>query len=653
MKTIRRKIVIMPFVLLTVFLLSWDYWGKTEIRNLESKTDVNTEFLDGNQYYFSAFDGFYNNSDQPAFAAEEVFVKRIPGDGNHLLIMAYYSKNRYSGIRFTLPVGGNDLVFTDDGKNFDEKAGDGIYTARMNVSLKSFENELKEALSQMKRNKRATHFQNRTLIAEPMDTDIDVLDVSISRPIDITKIDGPLTNKLLDSLRRNSIFITDLKVVEDSTRTWNPCSQTGNLNGAWTFKTLFQQIASHSPDKIATDQELSDFVKKWLKSFTVTKVVNSDTVQGRPDLNTLILNPWLQKSKNAGNPSGFLDMRFAPFKLTSILNRFDLRTRFRQIPSGEGRFTFCAINSDCGAPLPFTFVVEYGIPGNGSCEQLASWASQWFNLKNYELGTEAYNQALQDITDQFTKCGLAPNKANQNCLNTVRTNDRAFSPLPVISEFREFRLNKSNHQLQQSVVAQLPADKYNAQIDNPDVQLLADYINARLDSIVADNYWIPDTYNGQPFLAGAGHITGRPLGDARDSTVFHWDASKNPRSPAFIQNLQTRQVFSLNTCTGCHSGELQTNYFHVEPVFFGTEANLSGFLTGKGQPGAYDADLNPSNDSLMVIDAALRPTKTPFIRMFNDILRRAQDLKQAATRSCGSVFQVRDMLMFQPTNSVH
>lgn len=652
MKTIRRKIVISSFALFSVFLLSWDYWGKTETESISSGVTVNSDYIDANHHYFSAFDGFDDKSDRPVFAAEEVLVKRIPGDGTHLLIMAYYPKSRYNGIRFTLSVGGNDLVFTDDGKFYDEKAGDGIYTARMNANVKSFEMEFKDAVTQMKRNRKgAAFFQNRTLIAEPIATDIDM--INIGRPIDITKVDSPLANKLLDSLRKNSIFITDLKVVEDSTRTWNSCTQRGNLNGAWTFKTLFQQIASHSPDKIATDQELSDFVKKWLKSFTVTKVVNGDTVQGRPDLNTLILNPWLQKSKNAGNPTGFLDMRFAPFKLTSILNRFDLRTRFRQIPSGEGRFTFCAISSDCGASIPFTFVVEYGIPGDGSCEQLSSWALQWYNLKNYELGSEAYNQALQNITDQFTKCGLAPNKANQNCLNTVRTNDRAFSPFPVVSEFREFRLNKNNHQLLQSVVAQLPADKYNVQVDNPDVQLLADYINARLDSIVTDNYWIPDTFNGQPFLAGAGHITGRPLGNARDSVVFHWDASKNQRSPAYIQNLQARQVFSLNTCTGCHSGELQTNYFHVEPVFFGTEASLSGFLTGKGQAGAYDADLNPENDSLMVIDAALRPTKAPFIRMFNDILRRAQDLKQVATRSCGSVFQVRDMLMFQPIGSVH
>src|SRR5439155_20526022 len=116
------------------------------------------------------------------------------------------------------------------------------------------------------------------------------------------------------------------------------------------------------------------------------------------------------KSRAAGNPSGFLDMRFAPFKLTAIVNRFDLRTRASGIPAGEGRMIFCLINSDCTAAESFTLIFEYGINKPEVCDSLKNWATQWFNLKDLTLGSTQYLSALQAITDQFTLCGTNPNR---------------------------------------------------------------------------------------------------------------------------------------------------------------------------------------------------------------------------------------------------
>lgn len=655
MKTFKQKIVFLPFVLFSLLLLSWDYLAPTEEGDGPENRARSSQSTDFQESQTAGLD-FQSASGRGTIvpAAEDVMVKKIPGDANHLLIMAYYPKTKYSGPAFNLDAGNALLSFSDDGKNYDEKAGDGIYTARIPANIKAFRNEAVQMMQQMKLSgQKAYRFEHRAMLVERNLPDFKAERLDKFNAVSIAGLTTPTSNKLIDSLRKNSIFITDLRVVEDPERTWNPCTQTGNLNGAWSFKTLFQQLASPSPDKIATDQQLSDFVKNWLGSFAKNRIINGDTVLARKKVQQLLINPWLDKSQKAGNPSGFLDMRFAPFKLTSILNRFDLRERFSGIPAGEARFTFCLINNDCTQSLPFTFVVEYGVPKQDFCDQLQDWAIQWFNLKNLDLGSAAYNQALQNITDQFTKSGQSANKANQNCLNTVRTNDRAFSPLPVISEFREFRLNKKNHQLVPSTVAQIPADKYNAQVSNPDVELLVKYINERRDSISNDTYWIPNTYDGEFFLAGAAHILGNPLGDARTMPVYHWNGTSQRQTTTFIRNTMTRHVFSLNTCTGCHSGELQTNFFHVEPVFFGSEAGLSGFLTGRPQTGAFDADLDSENDSMMVVDASLRPEESPMIRMFNDILRRAKDLKQIATGSCGDVFQVRDMLMHERTSAVH
>ncbi|HRI22520.1 MAG TPA: hypothetical protein PLA68_16275, partial [Panacibacter sp.] len=370
-------------------------------------------------------------------------------------------------------------------------------------------------------------------------------------------------------------------------------------------------------------------------------------------VDTKILNPWLAKSLAAGAPAGQLDFRFAPFKLTSLVNRLDLRERFSGIPAGEGRFTFNLINSSCTDKEDFTIVIEYAVNIPDNCDSLRWWAQQWYNLKDLQVGSSAYNAALNKITDRYSLCGSSPLKTNQSSLQTLRSNDRALSPSPIICEFREFILGVNSHQLFERAITHAPADKYNAKVDNADVRRMVNWINLVSDNINADNYILPDTWNDTPFRAGKLQILG-PTTGSNLPNVYHWNATNDKNGLAYITNNTTREVFSLNTCSGCHSGETQTNFTHVDPVFFGTEATLSGFLTGKpGQGGSYDWDLNPNNDSIMVKDPALRPTPNPKLRGFNDILRRARDLKGLALTPCGSVLALRDELMFKPINMVH
>jgi len=169
---------------------------------------------------------------------------------------------------------------------------------------------------------------------------------------------APPPATLLDSVRKSSIFITNLGVVEDTTRTWNACAQKGNANGVWTFGTLMRELASRSPTQKATDAALSTYIKNWLSNWERSQTINGDAVAARTLVDNLILTPWLTKSQNAGAPAGQLDMRFSPFKLMAIVNRYDSRD-----PSpnagvfhsgfGEGRFVFCLESSDCSGPQQF------------------------------------------------------------------------------------------------------------------------------------------------------------------------------------------------------------------------------------------------------------------------------------------------------------
>lgn len=158
---------------------------------------------------------------------------------------------------------------------------------------------------------------------------------------------------------------------------------------------------------------------------------------------------------------------------------------------------------------------------------------------------------------------------------------------------------------------------------------------------------------GLPILGGSAHINGAPTG--QPPNVFHWDGTDSTNPSTFIKNNISRFFFSENTCNACHAGETQTGFTHVDPVFFGTQATLSGFLTGRaGSGGAIDFDNNPGNDSMAVKDPALRPSAAnPNIHIFNDLLRRAKDLKAAINTTCGTALSISAELMFQPLNEPH
>lgn len=661
MKSSTKRIALLLTMGVATLLLSWNNAG----------SDFFCPFLKSNLYasenYFQytddenfspfaeefASDDFFDSGEHVP-PAEDVLVQRISGDNNHLLMMAYYSRENYAGQFVNVDDGGTKLVFRDDGQGDDKIAGDGFFTVKINANASEFRQLAKQMSDEIKRSgQKRIRFINRKMVVDPdAEEEFDEQSFDNSQAVSVSALSrGGGSNRLLDSIQQNCIFITDLKVIEDPSRTWNPCKQSGALNGAWSFKTFMKNLASSDPKNLADDATVSDFVKSWLRHWERDQTINSDKVAARSLVKNKILTPWLNQSEKSGSPKGQLDMKFAPFKLTAIVNRFDIRERFSGIPGGEVRFIFCLIDTTCTKAENFTMIMEYSPAISGSCDDVHAWANQWLNLKNFAFGSSAYNTALQKITDQVTKCGDNPKRANQSCLNHLRTNDRA---LGSSCEFREFVLGKNSHQLRETIVTDAPADKYNAQTDNPDVRRLVKWVNQNRRAIIDDQTVVPTTFEDSPLVGGKSTILGPTVGNPEKTKVYHWDGTKEKGTPTFIRNSTARQAFSLRVCSGCHAGETQTNFTHVDPVFFGKEATLSGFITGRaGQGGAFDFDGNPNNDSMMVEDPALRPAADPQVRMFNEILHRAKDLKQLVTSPCGSVLQIADELTFQPINMVH
>jgi len=703
MKALKRPLAVISTLITVTLLLSWRYFDDGSdtpfASSFSALSSENTELTDEQMLSWLADAGDSPQAaGQPPAAAEDVLVQKIAGDNSHLLIMAFYSKENYAGPSITIE-NGFTITLRDDGRGADKKSRRWLVHRQNTGNVAIFRRQAVGMAQQMKAsNFKPIRFIHREMVIAPdIPESFDLSSFDANQPASIAGLTNALSTDIspdlppsssgtaafsstttpfstdanalspttasalrpsaLDLIKKNSVFITNLGVVEDTTRTWNYCTQTGNSEGPWTFGTLMRQLASKSPAQIATDAQVSDYVKSWISNWENRQIGNGDTVEARTLIDTKILNPWLSQSKNAGALDGQLDMKFAPFKLTAIVNRFDLRDGQKfSVPGslcGEGRFVFCLVNSDCSSALPMTVIFEYGINKPNTCESQHSWAQQWVNLKNFTLGSSEYNQALQNITDQFTLSGTNTLRPNQSSLDQVRTNEVTLASVTAKTwELREFVLDSATGNLTENTVAQTPADKYNAQVINAEVQRMASFVNKNRATIKAGKNIVPLTWKGFPFLGVSSHVIGAPTGNPPN--VFHWDGTDSTNKPTFIVDNTARSNFSLETCAGCHAGEAQTGFTHVDTAFFGKEASLSGFLTSKaGSRGAIDADNDSTNGIFTVKDAALRPSAdNPTLRSFHDITSRAKDLKTVVSTTCGTTLSISSQLMFQPINMV-
>jgi hypothetical protein len=401
---------------------------------------------------------------------------------------------------------------------------------------------------------------------------------------------------------RKSLVITDIRVVEDPTRTFNPCTNKGTPMGAWTFGRLMTEMANQPLTAIPP----STFVRQWLNKWMADQTTaNGWTAAKRQKIKQLVIDPWEAASGGVGMP---LNLSKAPFRLLAIVNRVDLRSAGSGYGgggnAGEGRFVYGVMDMRTTgqidpytgqpqvacSPTQFTVIIEYGIDRKG-CPAIKNWGQQWYNLKFHALGSWSYKAALQAITDQFTKANAAPNKPNGSALNQLRTNEIAIANLAPDDrwQMREFRLPKGNGLLFEANAKQTPHET----LRNTD--LTAHFVNSTPPGATVPDFWL-----GQKFLTNAS--------DVPSPAVFWTDGPTITIMPR-----KDRHDFSLNTCSGCHARESDTIFTHIKPAPFGTPAGLSGFMTG-----------------INVID----PADTTPTRNFNEFKRRALDLDKLVHTPC-------------------
>jgi hypothetical protein len=392
------------------------------------------------------------------------------------------------------------------------------------------------------------------------------------------------------------LFITDVSVVDDCLRTtWGPCLSTPNpplpaTQGAWTFGARMASLAGTN-----NAGTLSTFTVNWLHIWSSNQTVNSDLVPARPNVQTLVINPWL-----AASGGKFLDMRKAPFRLLAIVARLDLRENAGYsggASAGEGRFIYNLLDAN-GNPTRFMVIFEYGLDAT-TCDAVRKWANTWHSLGAHTFGPD-YNAALQSVTDIFAGIGASPAKPNGSAINQVRTDEiklvEPFDPW----ELREFKLNANSIAvpvpLVQVTVAQTPARGLQ------ETTAISTFVNANTPAILANNYVVPLIWSGSPFRGGA----------SPNRLELGWDGP----TPACttITDPEARHVFSLNSCSGCHGLETGTPFTQVSTRTPGNPSIPAPFLTGTSAVDLCGITHN-----------------------FNDIDRRRVDLCQLLDKTCTQI----------------
>ncbi len=470
------------------------------------------------------------------------------------------------------------------------------------------------------------------------------------------------------------LMIREVSVVADSTRTYNPCTDTGTNNGVWTFNHLMTEMANPAASGI----DPAVFVRTWLENWLNTSLtINDDPVPARLLVQNII-NLWPKLA------DGRLNLAKSPLRLLAINPRLDLRRTTggggpystnvsgNFLDAGEARFIFGfavkipvgqnpnslfvgsveipPAGSRCFA-LPFTVIFEYRVP-KCDCKDVRAWAKQWIALDD-DLnlpGSAVYNSRLEAITQQFVLANSNPRNPNGSSLGQLRTNEIAISPNnPFVWELREFQLTQFPFTfLQETTTDDTPQDQFQ------NTTLLKDWILGIKPSLSGPDFEdpiapVPLFFTGsagvsENFLAGKSKV---PEVDA-EFLNFFWKA------PGLIltdtQENWARHRVSRAACNGCHRRETFTHFVHVEPgntiiqsvwndALAGglgdwvdnpplrsnpsLPAELSKFLTGINALGDPGNSTNPRSPNVGT------PT-----RNFDDLARREADIKRVANLTC-------------------
>ncbi|SES76163.1 hypothetical protein [Stigmatella erecta] len=433
--------------------------------------------------------------------------------------------------------------------------------------------------------------------------------------------DCPYTTPVINMDKE--LVIKDLSVVNDPCRTqFNGSGSTAcvaAMRGHWSFGYLVSQLAGNKGPA-----ETSVFVLNWLRTWEVDQTVNNFSLPARPGITSLVINPWRLKSGCTETGPCTLDFNQAPFRLLAIVNRIDLSgpSDFyspNTASPGEVRFVFGFLNPDKvtdnasgQGKLNATVIFEYKL---SPTRTTFSWASKWHALGALSLNTEAYNQALQSITDTMVSFNTLVNP-NGTAISQVRTNESAFDTVvPKKWELREQKLACSggNCSLVPDTVKLTPQNSINQTVDLDTYLLTNASAIAREDFSKMPSHWLGGASHSFPIPQGA-HIWDMTGGSSNSNYTLN-GGNFDPLN---------RHLFALSTCNGCHYAETFTSNFHIPPRSLNVPTAPSSFVGGSSALEPSTAAPNQPANYASLSD----PSETTSTREYNDAWRRKCELQR-------------------------
>ncbi len=599
-----------------------------------------------------------------------IWVKKMmnPVNGNTMALQVEYIKDIPLSDTISIFMGGSEVCkLRNDGVAPDIFANDSVYTGYVKQDPDAFMQQILDKEQQLFNRGYALKFTGHVG---------DYVSANAIIPFDVGAFDsGHLTpiNPIVineidceDIKKQNSLFITHLGVVEDPVRTTNVTQGlTGNPLGAWTFGKLMLNMAggfaSQANPTQAEIDHVRNFLKEWVLSIGAEYELNAKIAVKRDfQLEKHIFLPWTQlvfpnisisllSSDNSywenhwENITDAEDiyklLEAAPFKLTAIVNRQDLRSNHAYLSTGafnagETRFVFTLINPTTGAPplhgnsssagsggsIPFldwegmNVILEYGNIEKTACE-VRQRARDWAALSAYDLDDAAdiinYNAALQQLTNTVTLRNAAPSKPNGSAINQVRTNEKLFDPVNGGSnnwvepfwELRQYEVDNDGF-LTNAPTTNVPFEDDNFAPNGFKFRSssYSDFSNNILSWIYG---FYPFTSSNTMRVKHGNHNIPndllQPTARLQDEIMHYfgldfWEVGQyyannfvNHNQQQMEDDKKIRKQLSLNTCMGCHAAETKTPFTMIRPLAYGEEANYWDPTSPSTSYGLFDS----------------------------------------------------------------
>ena len=261
-------------------------------------------------------------------------IRRLPqanADGNAVLDIKFEAALSTSFRSFPLLLDDRLITVRDDGVFPDTQAGDGTFGVVVNVEPGELE-AMNNRIAQLRADERIQpRFDGRQIVGSNRIDFFNISNFNAGLPVQAFPFAfgsaGAASATTGSSFGPppppgvfKSLMITDLSVVQDPARTWDPCNPGGGTPmGAWTFGRLMTDMAN-TP---VTGIPASEFVRRWLRSWQFDQTINFDGVPNRDAaIRAQMLDAWQAASGGPGVP---LNLAIAPFRLLAIVNRVDLR----------------------------------------------------------------------------------------------------------------------------------------------------------------------------------------------------------------------------------------------------------------------------------------------------------------------------------------